>query len=148
MPHNMVNFRLLAAEICWQVSSTPANFNRFRLLAALQHGTLVLGISQSLQHWTEGSTYIRQAGHQVGHWPTFWFYIVVCKFSIFTGSIARRANLPVFSLLRGRFWGFSPTLHRWGWNLACQISPPSVQRQGCRTPKIEIFTQIWPKSGI
>ena len=23
-----------------------------------------------------------------------------------------------------------------------QISPPSVQRQGCRTPKIEIFTQI------
>ena len=30
----------------------------------------------------------------------------------------------------------------------CQISPPSVQRQGCRTPKIEIFTQIWPKSGI
>jgi len=25
---------------------------------------------------------------------------------------------------------------------------PSVQRQGCRTPKIEIFTQIWPKSGI
>jgi len=30
----------------------------------------------------------------------------------------------------------------------CQISPPSVQRQGCSTPKIEIFTQIWPKSGI
>jgi len=29
---------------------------------------------------------------------------------------------PVFKLLRGRFWGFSPrrdnTLHRWGWNLA------------------------------
>ena len=24
----------------------------------------------------------------------------------------------------------------------CQISPPPVQRQGCRTPKIEIFTQI------
>jgi len=23
-----------------------------------------------------------------------------------------------------------------------QISPPPVQRQGCRTPKIEIFTQI------
>ena len=66
-------------------------------------------------------------------------------------------KMPVFNLLRGRFWGFSPsrgnTLHRWGWNLArspppCQISPPSVQRQGCRTPKIEIFTQIWPKSGI
>jgi len=25
---------------------------------------------------------------------------------------------------------------------------PLVQRQGCRTPKIEIFTQIWPKCGI
>jgi len=24
----------------------------------------------------------------------------------------------------------------------CQILPPSVQRQGCRTPKIEILTQI------
>jgi len=24
----------------------------------------------------------------------------------------------------------------------CQISPPSVQRQGCRTLRIEIFTQI------
>ena len=81
---------------------------------------------------------------------------------LFTGSIARSANLPVFSLLRGRFWGFSPrrgdTLHRWGeiWHGGgdrrspppCQISPPSVQRQGCRTPKIEIFTQIWPKCGI
>jgi len=27
----------------------------------------------------------------------------------------------------------------------CQISP---QGRGCRTPKIEIFTQIWPKCGI
>jgi len=30
----------------------------------------------------------------------------------------------------------------------CQISPPPVQRQGCRTPKIKIFTQIWPKCEI
>jgi len=55
-------------------------------------------------------------------------------------------HAPVFKLLGGRFWGFSPrrgdTLHRWGLNLAwtrgpdfdrrspspCQISPPSVQR--------------------
>jgi len=29
-----------------------------------------------------------------------------------------------------------------------QISPPSVQRQGRRTPKTEIFTHIWPKCGI
>jgi len=61
-----------------------------------------------------------------------------------TGSIARSASLPVFNLLRGRFWGFSPrrgnTLHQWGGGEIrhgggdrrspppCQISPPSVQR--------------------
>jgi len=42
--------------------------------------------------------------------------------TIITGSIARSASLPVFYLLRGRFWGLSPcrgdTLHQWGWNLA------------------------------
>jgi len=46
---------------------------------------------------------------------------LVCNDALITGSIARSANLPVFSLLRGRFWSFSPrrgdTLHRWGWNL-------------------------------
>jgi len=35
---NMVNFGLLTAEICWRVSGTPANFNCFRVLAALLHG--------------------------------------------------------------------------------------------------------------
>jgi len=67
-PHNMVNFGPLAAEIVW---GTPANFNGFRVLAALLHGTLVLGVSQTLLHWTEGATYIWQGGHHVGHWPTF-----------------------------------------------------------------------------
>jgi len=37
-PHNMVNFGLLAAEIGWPVWGTPANFNGFRVLAALLHG--------------------------------------------------------------------------------------------------------------
>jgi len=32
-PHNMMNFGPLAAEICWRVWGTPANFNRFRVLA-------------------------------------------------------------------------------------------------------------------
>ena len=44
--HNMVNFGLLTAEICWRVWGTPANFNGFRVLAALLHGTLVVGVSQ------------------------------------------------------------------------------------------------------
>jgi len=48
-PHNMANFDPLAAEICWRVSGTPANFNGFRILAALLHGIPVLGVSQTLQ---------------------------------------------------------------------------------------------------
>ena len=36
-PHNMVNFGLLTAEIGWRVWGTPANFNRFRVLALLLH---------------------------------------------------------------------------------------------------------------
>ena len=59
------------------VWGTSANFNGFRFLAALLHGTPVLDISQTLRRWTEGTTYIRQGGHHVRHWPTFlvwlWF---------------------------------------------------------------------------
>ena len=70
-PHNIVNFGLLSAEVCWRVWGTPANFNGFRILAALLHGTLVVGVSQTLRRWTEGATYIWQGSHYVGHWPTF-----------------------------------------------------------------------------
>ena len=56
----MVNFGPLAAEIGPVVWDTPGNFNGFRVLAALLHGTLVVG-----------ATYIRQGDHYVGHWPTF-----------------------------------------------------------------------------
>jgi len=75
-PHNMVNFGPLTAEICWRVCGTPANFNGFRLLAALVHSTVVVGVSQTLRRWTEGATYIRQGGHHVGHWPTFKLFIL------------------------------------------------------------------------
>jgi len=70
-PHNMVNFGQLAAEIVSLLWGTLANFNGFRILAAFLHGTLVVGVSQTLRRWREGSTYIPQDGHQVGHWPTF-----------------------------------------------------------------------------
>jgi len=48
-PHNMVNVGPLAAEICRRVWGTPANFNGFRALAALLHGTVVVGVSQTLR---------------------------------------------------------------------------------------------------
>jgi len=70
-PHHMVNFGPLAAEICWRVWGTPANFNGFCILASLLHGTLVVGVSQTLRRQTEGATYIRLGGHHVGHWLTF-----------------------------------------------------------------------------
>jgi len=70
-PHNMANFGPLVAEIISLFWDTSANFNRFRVLAELLHGTLVVDVSQTLRRWTEGATYIRQSGHHVGHWPTF-----------------------------------------------------------------------------
>jgi len=44
----MENFSPLAAEICWRVWGTPTNFNGFRVLAALLHGTPLVGIIQTL----------------------------------------------------------------------------------------------------
>ena len=46
-PHNMVTFGPLAAEIVSLVWGTLGNFNGFRVLAALLHGTLVVGVSQT-----------------------------------------------------------------------------------------------------
>jgi len=67
----MVNFGPLAAEIVSLVWGTPADFNGFRVLAALLHGTLVVGVSQTyLRRSTQGATYIRHddapADPQVG----------------------------------------------------------------------------------
>jgi len=44
----MVNIGPLAAEICWRVLGTPANFNGFRVLEALLHVTLVVVLFCSL----------------------------------------------------------------------------------------------------
>ena len=69
----------------WRVWGTPANFNGFRFLAALLHGTLVVGICRTLRRWTEGATYIRQGGHHVRHWPTFlvtvWSAVYCCSWN-------------------------------------------------------------------
>jgi len=53
-PHNMVNFGLLTAEICWRVWRTSANFNGFLVLAASLHGTLVVGVSQNFAALNRG----------------------------------------------------------------------------------------------
>jgi len=48
-PHNMVNFGPLAAEIVSLVWGTAANLDGFGVLAALLHGILVVGVSQTLR---------------------------------------------------------------------------------------------------
>ena len=48
----MVNFGPLAAEIVSLVWGTPGNFNGFRVLEALLHGTLVVGVSCSVEQRT------------------------------------------------------------------------------------------------
>ena len=48
-PHNMLNFHPLAAEIGLPVWGTPANFNGFRVLEALLHGSQVVSVSQTLR---------------------------------------------------------------------------------------------------
>jgi len=84
-PHNIVNFGLLAAEISLPVWGTPANFNGFRDLTALLHGSQVVSVSQTLRHWTEGAIYVRQCDHHVGHWPTFYFCLsyIECLCQVF-----------------------------------------------------------------
>jgi len=65
---------------------------------------------------------------------------------IITGSIAHRASLPVFSLLRGRFWAFSPrrgdTLHRWGPILHAKFHPHRCNDKGVGPPKLKFLLRF------
>jgi len=61
-PHSMMNFGVLEDEIVSLVWDTLANFNGFRVLAALLHGTLVLGASETLRHCLNRGRYLYLAG--------------------------------------------------------------------------------------
>jgi len=69
-PHKMANFGSLAAEIDPLVWGTPANFNGFRVLAALLHGS---GRQPNFAALNRGRHLCsaRQGDHHVGHWTTF-----------------------------------------------------------------------------
>ena len=64
-PDNMMNFGLLTAEVCWRVWGTPANYNGFHVLAALLHGTLAVGVSQTAA--LNRGCHLYSAG-----WPSRW----------------------------------------------------------------------------
>jgi len=74
----MVNFGPLTAEIGSGFWGTPANFNGFHILAALLHSTLVVGVSESLQHWTEGATLFGRAAITLGIGPHSSLLMLCC----------------------------------------------------------------------
>jgi len=91
----------------------PANFNGFRVLTALLHGTLVVGVSQTLRRWTEGATYIWQGGHHVrqlahilvmaalhsrcGHYIfALWFLLLLSSFFFLSSPNLSRQRLDVY----------------------------------------------------
>jgi len=68
-PDNMMNLGPLTAEIGSGFWGTPTNL--VLRLGSITARHLVVVVSQTLRCWTEGTTYVRQGDHQVGHWPTF-----------------------------------------------------------------------------
>jgi len=85
----MVNFGSLAAEICWRVWGTPANFNGFRVLTALLHGTLVVAVSQTLQ-----------GGHHIRHWPTLLFLSSSFFFPRLLSAVTDRMSAILLHVVR------------------------------------------------
>jgi len=58
------------------------------------HGTLVVGVSQTLHRWIEGATYIRQGGHHLGTGPhlKFLLYSSDCSNCTSDHNVGMRPN--------------------------------------------------------
>ena len=84
-PHNMVNFGLLTAEISPVVWGTPANFNGFRVFAALLHGSQVVGISAKLCSIEQRAPLMfSRATITLGIGPhSSFIYVATCKLEVF-----------------------------------------------------------------
>ena len=99
-PHNMANFGPLTADIGSGVWDTPANFNGFRVLAALLHSTVVVGVSQTTA--LNRGRHLHSAGRP-SRWAlahilvVFSFFIALSLF----GSV-RRIKLAIRQLLGTR----------------------------------------------
>jgi len=72
----MVNFGPLAALILSLVWGTPGNFNGIRVLAALLHGTLVAGVSQTAA--LNRGRHLYSAG-----WPSRWALAHISSWSLY-----------------------------------------------------------------
>jgi len=89
--HNMVKISPLAAEIDAVVWSTPANFNWFRVLPALRHGILIVGVSQSFATLNRGR-HLYSSGRP-SHWPLA--HILVLSIFFFSSPNLNRRRLDV-----------------------------------------------------
>jgi len=86
--HNMVNFGPLAAEIVSLVWGTPSNFNGFGVLAALLHGTLVVGVSQTAA--LNRGRHLYSTGRPcwaLAHISSYIFIIVVVVYFLYSPSV-------------------------------------------------------------
>jgi len=89
--HDMMNFGLLAAEICWRVWGIRANFNWFCVLAALLYSTLVVGVSQTLRRWKQGVT-LYTSGR-----PSRWALAHISSSIFFSWPDLNRRRLDVYN---------------------------------------------------
>ena len=73
-PHMSLQYGELRPTNSWELLVSlghPSKFQRVSRLGSITARHSSTGVCQTLRRWTEGATYIRQGGHQVGHWPTF-----------------------------------------------------------------------------
>jgi len=75
-PDNMVNFGPLTAEIRWRVLGTRANFNGFRVLAALLHGRSS-GRQPNFAALNRGMCHLYSAGRP-SRWALAHILVYVC----------------------------------------------------------------------
>jgi len=67
----------LVTEFCHVQNSLCVQVLRSPILAALLHGTRVVGVRQALRRWAEGATYIRQRAGRLSRWA--YAHILVLK---------------------------------------------------------------------
>jgi len=94
----MVNFGPLAAEIVSLVWGTPGDFNGFRVLAALLHGTLVVSVSQTAafnrgRHLYSAGRLSRWALAHISSFALFHRIRVRCRRKTINRPIPRFQNL-------------------------------------------------------
>ena len=92
----------------------PCKFQLVSRLGSVTARHLVVSVSQTSRHWTEGATYIRQGDHHVGHWPTF-----IVNFWVFL-----EPNRSISAMMK---WHFIALIYRINFNLKGCISKYTIR---------------------